>query len=431
MEGELNLCDEKNVVAWDSTTHAENTVENAPTLLVDWVTASFRARFDFEQIFLYFGVHQLENLEVIQGARYGFAGYHITYRLGTIELMHNENEEKYLINMSGQACREYELLSGHDFVHFFSLMSHLYPVYTRLDIAVDIYNNIFNTSIFRNAVYNEQCLTRLKKWGIRQEGNIVTGNKVLTMDSFYLGGKNSRYFINVYDKKLERADKGLDVSALTWTRLEVRFKDEYAEQMVKGILLNSDDFGNEIFEFLNDKVVFLKLKVAKNSSNRSRDAKNIKNHAEWWRSFLNTTKKLHLTVYKPDLPLLHSKAWLLDKVSTTLSLFSKYYSPEDYEKLLLDLRLLGDEKMTKKHLKRLEHQVMLDNEIAAGLADIDWLKNTVTPLENKIYDLSTNKQKQKYKEKLDDIYWDQVKEQQIFENKKNPFILEENEQTFN
>lgn len=406
------MATDDSVFAWASTTHAENTQENAPTLLVDWVTASFRSRFNIEQIFTFFGISQLENMEIIHGARYGFAGYHVTYKLGTIEIMHDENEEKYLINMSGQGCREYELLSGHDFVHFFSLMNHLYPVYTRLDIAVDIYNNIFNTNMFRKAVYNKQCVTRLTKWGNRQEGLIVSGDDVVTMDSFYLGGKSSRYFINVYDKKLERADKDLHVDVETWTRLEVRFKNEYAEQMIRAILLNNDEFGKEIFEFLNDKVSFLKLKVAKESKNRSRDAQDVKNQAEWWRSFLNTTKKLHLTVYKPDLPLLSSKAWLLDKVSTTLALFNMYYSSEDYEKLLNDLKLLGDEKMSKKHLKRLEHQKMLDEEIEKGNASIEWMRNTVEPLQKKVVDLSTKQAKDEYKDKLQDIYWEQVAEQQ-------------------
>lgn len=406
------MATDESVFAWGSTTHAENTAKNAQTLLVDWVTVSFKSAFDLQNLFNFIGINQLENLEEIHGARYGFAGYHVTYKLGTIEIMYDENEERYLLNMSGQACREYELLSGHDFVHLFSLLNLMYPTYTRLDIAIDIYDDIFNTNIFRRAVLNKQCVTRLKEWGNNTRGLIATGNDDIVMDSFYLGGKSSRYFINVYDKKLERAAKGLDVDVKTWTRFEIRFKSEYAQQMVENILKNSDDFGKEIFEFLNDKIVFLKLSALEKDDNRSRLAADTKNHARWWRAFLKTSKKLHLTVYKPDLPLLSSKAWLLDKVSTTLALFAQYYGEQGFEDLLRDLKVVGDEKMTKKHLKRLEHQLMLDEEMEQGIRDLVWERNTLKPMQNKIVDLSTKKSKEEYKNKLQDIYWEQAAEQQ-------------------
>lgn len=400
--------------AWASTTHAGNTDKNAQTLLVDWVTCSFKSAFDLQKLFNFFGISQLENLEEIPGARYGFAGYHVTYKLGTIEIMYDENQERYLLNMSGQACREYELLSGHDFVHLFALLNLMFPTYTRLDIAIDIYNDLFNTNIFRRAVYNKQCVTKLKEWGNSTRGLIATGSDDITMDSFYLGGKSSRYFINVYDKKLERAAKHLAVDVDTWTRFEIRFKSEYAQQMVENILRNSDDFGKEIYEFLNDKIVFLKFSVLEEEkdTNRSRLASDLKNHARWWRSFLKTSKKLHLTVYKPDLPLLSSKAWLLDKVSTSLALFHEYYGEKGFEDLLRDLIVVGNDKMSKKHLKRLEHQLLLDAEIQQGIRDIIWERNTLKPLQNKIFDLSTKQSKEKYKEKLQDIYWETVKEQE-------------------
>jgi phage replication initiation protein len=406
------MSDEKMPSAWASTTHAENTSENAQTLLVDWVTCSFKSAFDLQNLFHFIGISQLENMEIIYGSRYGFAGYNVTYKLGTIEIMYDENEQRYLLNMSGQACREYELLSGHDFVHLFALLNLMYPTYTRLDIAIDIYNDLFNTNIFRRAVHNKQCVTKLKEWGNNTRGLIATGNEDITMDSFYLGGKSSRYFINVYDKKLERASKGLAVDVQTWTRFEIRFKSEYAQQMVENILRNSDEFGEEIYQFLNDKIVFLKLSSLEKDSNRSRLASDLKNHARWWRAFLKTSKKLHLTVYKPDLPLLSSKAWLLDKVSTSLALFNHYYGSQGFEDLLRDLIVVGNDKLSNKHLKRLEHQLLLDSEMEKGIRDLVWERNTLKPLENKIVDLSTKKAKEKYKYKILEVFWEQVGEQQ-------------------
>lgn len=403
----------KAVSAWASTTHAENTVQNTQTLLVDWVTASFRSASNLQQILYFLGIENHENLEIIHGARYGFAGYQITYRLGALEFMHNETEEKWLLNFSGQACREYELLSSYDFVTFFALLANLYAVYTRLDIAIDDYDNIYNVNTIRNAVYKKQCVTRLTDWGNSTRGKIANGDDALTMDNFYLGSASSRYFINVYDKKLERSSKGLDVDVDTWTRTEIRFKNEYAEQFVRMILENSDDLGANIFAFLNEKITFLKRDVIKDGVNKSRLAKDIKNHARWWRKFLNTTQKLKLTVYKPDLPLMASKGWLLKQVSTTLAMFNLYIDNErDYEDFIRQLVVTGLDKMEKKHENKVEHQKKLDKEIETGEADLTWIRNTVQPMEKKIVDLSTKKSKENYKEELLDIYWETAREQQ-------------------
>lgn len=405
--------------AWASTTHAENTQENGLTLCVDWVTASFRTALDMQQIMQYFGVVQLENMEEIPGARYGFAGYDYTYRLGSIDLMHKSDSEEWLINMSGQGCREYELLSGYDFELFFALMVNFYPTYTRLDLAIDDFKNIFNVQTMRNAVRNGQVVSRLKEYGSHVRGLIARPDK-LTMDNFYLGSKSSRYFINVYDKKLERQNKDLKVVHDTWTRTEVRFKNEYAVQMVDNILKSPETIGDNLFAFLNQNVAILKPTVAATTKNRARDAQNVDKQVRWWRQFLNTTKKLKLTVYKPDLPLLASKTWLLDKVSTTLTLFKMYYTEQEFRVFLHELSKVGFEKMDKRHLKRLEQQIMLDDAIQANRPqDAKWFETVHDPSARKVALFSlvpeakrTAKEKEEYKEMLLGHYWNKVAEQQ-------------------
>lgn len=403
--------------AWASTTHAENTWGNGQTLCVDWVTASFIFEFDLQQFLYFIGIKNHENLEIIEGARYGFAGYHITYRLGVMEFMHNEKDKRWLINFSGQACREYELSSSYDFVTFFALLANLYATYTRLDIAIDDFKNIYNVNVIRNAVRNKRCVTRLKEWGDSKRGLIEHGDDVLTMDNFYLGSSNSRFFINVYDKKLERENKKFEVVHDTWTRTEIRFKNEYAEKFVRLILENSDGLGANLFGFLNEKICFLTPEGA-NTKNKSRAAQDLSNHARWWRKFLNTTKKLKLTVYKPDLPLVASKGWLLHQVSTTLALFNMYLPEENFEDFVRELVLTGIEKMDKKHLKRLERQRELDEYISTGQAEIGWMENVVIPANKKVEKLSAyekRKQKEKYEEKVFDVYYSKFEEQLIEE----------------
>lgn len=408
-----------------SNTPAENTAENAQTIRVDWVSVSFVTDIDLQQVWNFIGIGELENMETIQGARYGFAGYTITYKLGYIELMHNPNEDRWLLNMSGQGCREFELKSCFDFVTLFALLANFYASYSRLDIAIDDYDNIFTVNQFRQAVYNEQCVTRLREWGNSERGKTKTGRRGITMDNFYLGSPNSRYFINVYDKKMEREHKGFVLEDETWVRTEVRLKDEYAEQFVRHILEDTSDIGEKIFELLNDKVVFLKPSALLLDKNKSRLAKDLNNHARWWRRFLNTTRKLPLTVYKPDMPLLASKSWLLRQVSTTLASFQVYFEDDmAYEDFIRQLTVDGMEKMDKRHLNKINQQKELDAYLQNDLIEnVGWYKREVKPVEDKIERMRGKKEKKKHLEQVMDVHWEQVAVQQAIEQKKSTDLV--------
>ncbi|MEK5234090.1 replication initiation factor domain-containing protein, partial [Lysinibacillus sp. FSL K6-0232] len=382
--------------------------------LVDWVTCSFKSATNLHQVFNLIGIDNLENLETRSGSRYEFSGYDVTHKLGKIFLLHNSSENKWLLDLSGQACREFELISCFDFVTLFGILANVNASYTRLDIAIDDFQEIYNVNMIRKAVYNKQCVTRLEDWGNAERGKIKSGRDFLTMDNFYLGSPNSRYFINFYDKKLERQNKGLDVEYDTWTRTEVRLKDEYAEMFVMHILDSSDTIGEHIFSLLNSKLVFLKESVLSKDKNKSRLSKDIKNHTRWWRKFLNTTKKLPLTVYKPSMPLIHSKSWLLHQVSVTLAMFNIYLKDDDkYDEFINELVITGLDKMESKHLKRIEDQIVLDKYVKDGDMSVEWFNTEIAPaLRKQDFIRRSAKQKREHKNNVLDVYWKQVEEQQ-------------------
>lgn len=404
----------KNVSAGRGTTPAENTNKNSQTVLVDWVTCSFVSATDLHQVFNLIGIDELENLETRQGSRYEFSGYDLTYKLGQIFLLHNTSDNRWLLDMSGQACREYELISCFDFVTLFGILANVSASYTRLDIAIDDFQEIYNTNVIRKAVYNKQIVTRLEDWGNNERGKTKHGRDFLTMDNFYLGSRNSRYFINFYDKKLERKNKGLDVEYDTWTRTEVRLKDEYAEMFILHILQSPGTIGEHIFSLLNSKIVFLKESAMAKDKNKSRLAKDVKNHTRWWRKFLNTTRDLPLTVYKPSMPLIHSKSWLLHQVSVTLAMFNVYLQDDKkYEEFIKELVMTGLDKMEAKHLKRINDQKAIDKHISEGNVSLEWFKTEIAPaLEKQEHIKRSARDKRKHKESVLDAYWEQVEEQQ-------------------
>lgn len=415
----------KNFSAGVSNTPAENTIENSVTACVDWVTASFRTASDLQKIdaiFNLIGVSDLTGLETLEGARYEFAGYDKTYRLGKIEIMHYtdklDSSNHWLLNMSGQACRQFELCSTFDFPTLFGVLANVNAVYTRLDIAIDDFSNIFTVNQFRNAVYNKQCVTRLKEWGDHRRGKIATGLDDVSMNNFYLGSSTSRYFINVYDKKLERIQKGYEVNVDTWVRTEVRFRYEYADEFIIQLLLNKENIGEHIRAFLNKNIVFLKPSALLKDSNRSRLAKDVNNHARWWRKFLNTTKKIKLTRFKPEKTLQDSKEWVYHQVATTLALLHEY-NPNSFDIFISSVVKKGLLNMQNHHIRKLENQRYLDKMIESygnyqkkAYKYEKWLENS----------------KAKSRKQVLDVYFDRMEEieREQEEEEKEKSALEEN-----
>jgi len=400
--------------ARDSTTLAVNTEKNSVVACVDWVSCSFQFAGDLQKIFNLIGISDLSTLEKIDGARYEFAGYNITYRIGFIELMyyhdHEDNSDNWFLNMSGQGCREFEIASCFDFITLFGILANVDAVYTRLDIALDDFNNIFTVDQFRNAVYNKQCVTKLRTWGDHRRGKIATGLDDVQMNNFYLGSSTSRYFLNVYDKKLERESKKIEVLHKTWVRTEVRFKYEYADDFIVHLLQNDGELGSHITAFLNAHITFLKPSVitkflAKETgyTNRSRLADDLKNHARWWRDFLNNTKTLHLTKRKPEKTLDDSKQWVYKQVAITLAML-KEYNPKGFNAFIDVAVAKGLNKMQEKHQRKIDNQRYLDKQV---ISFGDWLEK-----EEKYNDGVKKSTKVKDRNKLLDIYWEQAEEQQ-------------------
>lgn len=400
--------------AGDSTTPAVNTRKNSLSACVDWVSCSFRFASDMQKIFNLIGISDLSTLEKIDGARYEFAGYNTTYKIGLIELMHYKDQldgsDNWFINMSGQACRQFEIASCFDFITLFGVLANVDAVYTRLDIALDDFNNIFTVDQFRNAVYNKQCVTKLRDWGDHRRGKIATGLDEVHMNNFYLGSSTSRYFLNVYDKKLERQSKNIEVLHETWVRTEVRFKYEYADAFIVHLLQNDGEIGSHITAFLNGHIQFLKplvvkkyLNKEKGYTNRSRLADDKKNHARWWRDFLNNTKTLSLTKRKPEKTLDDSKEWVYKQVAITLAML-KEYNPDGFQAFIDVAVEKGKNKMQKKHQRKIDNQRYLDQQI---ISFGNWLEK-----EEKYNRSLEGSKKVKDKGKLLDIYWAQAEEQE-------------------
>lgn len=333
-----------------SNTPAQNTDKTPPILLVDWVSCSFYFASTFADLCTVLGLpNKHDDFQIKEGSVYQYAGYTETLNYGYMQILRSPLEDgtsKFFINFSGQGCREFEQHSSLEWVDLFAiLIDNFYAKFTRLDLAIDDFEQNMTVGQVRKAVYEKRCITKLKKWGDRKEGNITTGNEELTMDNFYLGSKTSRYAINVYDKKLERQDKKKHVTVDYWTRFECRFKEEYAHRFVINCITSKDNLGEILMSFLNLHISFLKTS---DHTNKARAAQKKENQPRWWRDFVNTTKKLSLSQKAPDKTIEQVKHWIEHSVSAMLFTI-KTHDPDDYESYLQQLSSIGNTKFSKKH----------------------------------------------------------------------------------
>lgn len=354
MGGKKIMQEVRRGTAWDTISHAENTASEPMRLLVDWVTCSFYFASNVADLLRVIGLDNLE-IEERVGARYD--GYVHTYYYDRLEIYVSREDEhgplRYMLNFSGQACRIYEQHSRIDWRTLFALLIDNFNVtFTRLDVAIDDFKQVYQTSTIRKAVKAKLCVTRLADWGDNTEGKIADGDDYLTMDSFYLGNKrNSRYFLNIYDKKTEREQAGKEVTVESWTRTELRLKAEYATRFATVIANGNESIGYYTMSFLSAKIQFLKPGAY---TNKSRAAQNPENISRWWRKFLGQCGKLNLSQKAPDKTLEQVKDWLKNNMCSTLAMVADD-SPHEFHEFMNEMLELGREKYKPKHIDMLNN----------------------------------------------------------------------------
>lgn len=349
---------EKQVFATGSITVAENTQQEPLRLLVDWVSVSFYFASPLAELCTFIGIPELEFKEA-NFVRY--QGYSVMYTWDKIEIMHNPETDKYFLNLSGQGCRQFETESTLEWDKLFSLLlDYCKATFTRLDFAIDDFNRTYTVNTIRNAVFKKTCVTKLKTWDTKQSGHIQSGKDYLTMDLFQLGNATSRYMIVFYDKYLEQLFRQQkEPTVKSWTRTEIRFKDDYATLYATYLSTSSKDMNTLIFEILNEKLAFLRPNVT--DTNRSRAAQDKNNHSRWWRKFIGNVQKTKLSMQAPDYSLDKSKAWLEKSVAPTLAML-KQIEDLNYEDYLQKLLYLGTVNLKQKHINTIESENHFTNK---------------------------------------------------------------------
>ena len=171
------------------------------------------------------------------------------------------NDYQVCLQLSGQGCREMEVILEHKGITWQVFLQHILYSYQdvrvkRLDIALDeLYKGyghedqqILIPDLIKKLHANEIVLDTLKKWNITGGGSF-TDNEDMEANhglSIYFGSRQSQLYFNFYEKRYEIArmenislDESLEIFGI-WNRYELRFSDQKAQGVVEEYIAGVD-----------------------------------------------------------------------------------------------------------------------------------------------------------------------------------------------
>lgn len=171
------------------------------------------------------------------------------------------NDYQVCLQLSGQGCREMEVILEHKGITWQIFLQHILYSYQdvrvkRLDIALDeLYKGyghedqqILIPDLIKKLHAKEIVLDTLKKWNITGGGSF-TDNEDMEANhglSVYFGSRQSQLYFNFYEKRYEIArmenislDESLEIFGI-WNRYELRFSDQKAQGVVEEYISGVD-----------------------------------------------------------------------------------------------------------------------------------------------------------------------------------------------
>ena len=192
--------------------------------------------------------------------------------------------------ISGQGCRLLELLN----IDLFFLLAQLKNYicnFTRIDLSIDDFTNDYYTvSKLKEYLSNGQVISKLRTYYDIKSG--VVEESGLLGNTLQLGSKAGLIHITFYDKLLERESNNYIISddVKYWTRTEVRYRHEKAQDIVEYLIITRD-INKCVKGVLKDYVRF--VEKPNNDTNKWR-----RKTAKWWDKFLDNIDVIKLASHK-------------------------------------------------------------------------------------------------------------------------------------
>lgn len=337
---------------------AQNTDRIGLRALVDW----FEGTLKFAQV----GQDAHREIVSLMGLEYsdfrdvpnGYRKWRKGLRLGSIQVYYDcPTEPSCHVILPGQGCREFEVLSAHDWCGFFrAILSRPFYV-SRLDLAIDDFGRIDPKSPGRGvqAYFSVQTLiTRIERglcrskfeWG-RTMGKIKLDDGTYCGKSVYFGSPQSRLQVRVYEKNWERMNKGyeLEDGVEVWNRTEVQLRKERAAEAVRLIAVGEKPVGDIVSGILKNYINFVDRDPGDSNKARWKVSR-------FWAEFLGDVQPLKLALVAPDRTIARVEKWVDYQVEPSLSLL--WLANDGRLDWLIEMLEDGCDRLTEKDLEMLD-----------------------------------------------------------------------------
>lgn len=291
----------------------QNTYRGDLRACVDWLQATLTFFTDYEIFCDLLGVDKCK----FTLQERGLYGYRTHYKYGHISILADGAETMGIhLQMTGQACREYESLNIKTWKQLLYDIRELKGTFTRIDVAIDDIirhdqKHYFDINKLVSKVKAAATKTYFKK--VRIVETVLTATGETKGQTLYVGQDSSDIQIRFYDKGQERIAKGLELEegVIGWIRTEVQTRRKRAD-ILANYLIFEDYIGDVVAGVLKNYINFL---IPSNDANKARWKV-----CSWWDDFLGDVSKLKLTLIAPDRTIERTKAWIDKQIAPSLGM---------------------------------------------------------------------------------------------------------------
>lgn len=303
---------------------------------VDWFSCTFKNVTDWREIC---GVFCLDSTLFVEQEK-GRNGYKKSAAWQSIVICYEGTAEMgVFVDLSGQACREYELTfeqTGFSWQSFFNYLLGFDINVTRLDLALDDTVGYFTLKQIENKIKSGCVVSRFRTGRNFEEFLLETGDTL--GQTIYFG--KSDVMIRFYDKLEEREAKNYAIKHNIdfWQRTELQIRKERAMKACR-IISQGGQLGEYICGILRNYLSF-KIKGTQKQRYKWKTC-------EWWEIFLGSAEKIKLTEIHPYPTILKKKEWIDKQVASSVA--TVYEALDDDELFLQYVVALGKSRMSKAH----------------------------------------------------------------------------------
>lgn len=341
---------------------------------VDWVTVSFSQ----SDVYSVISILGLKTYDFQYNEKHMW-GYTHTAQFGHVRIFYTPYSQLDIkankgccLNMSGQACREFETYSNSfSWADLFSRFELLGGEFTRLDLAYDDRTGVIFLPRLAMDVADRNFIGHARKSERLYSDDL---DKDIQGLSVYIGSKQSDIFIRIYDKAAER---GYHPSEMHWVRVEIQMRKIRAVMAARAVATEAH-IGEVFAGILNN---YFRIVTPTGDSNKSRWPV-----AEYWEKIIRDVEKLHLTMPGIEYNFRRSQAHFLKQYHQMLFAYMQMHGDQAAAKLFADVvALCQGEELKEKYVAAVReyHAIYGNPENVVSSDDIQQVLNSHVEVVNK------------------------------------------------